>query len=250
MRRILSILILVISLAMPQNLPARNHVLAVGLSKYPRGVNSLRVSANDAKVVKNLFDKNGDAWTAIITDASATCQAVLQAMERQFAQAQPGDVVIFYFSGHGTKQGLACYDGVLAFDKVLAVMKKSPARTKVVIVDACFSGKMRDRSTWQKAVADENVIFFLSSRSGEVSRETRYANSLFTIYLERGLRGGADVNRDRTITAREIFNFVHQGVVSASKQKQHPVMWGKFDGNTSIINWNEVNTKDYDTTED
>ena len=80
-------------------------------------------------------------------------------------------------------------------------------------------------------------MLFLSSRTNEVSRESRYKNSLFTIFLERGLRGGADTNRDRYITARELYDFVHKGVIEASGNKQHPVMWGKFDNNMTVINW-------------
>ena len=80
-------------------------------------------------------------------------------------------------------------------------------------------------------------MFFLSSRTNETSQETQYQNSLFTIFLERGLRGGADNNKDRIITAREIYDFVHQGVVKASDNKQHPVMWGKFDNNMTVIKW-------------
>ena len=38
-------------------------------------------------------------------------------------------------------------------------------------------------------------------------------------------------------TAKEIYNFVHQGVVEASGNRQHPVMWGKFDGNMPVIKW-------------
>ena len=80
-------------------------------------------------------------------------------------------------------------------------------------------------------------MFFLSSRTNEESKESPYKNSLFTIYLERGLRGGADFNRDRQITARELYDFVHKGVVDTSNGKQHPVMWGKFDDNMTIIKW-------------
>ena len=80
-------------------------------------------------------------------------------------------------------------------------------------------------------------MLFLSSRTNETSQETQYKNSLFTIFLERGLRGGADKNKDRRINAREIFEFVHTGVSKASGGKQHPVMWGKFDNNMTIIKW-------------
>jgi hypothetical protein len=84
---------------------------------------------------------------------------------------------------------------------------------------------------------NQNVMLFLSSRTNEKSRETQFKNSLFTIFLERGLRGGADANRNRQITARELYDFVHGGVTEASGNKQHPVMWGKFDNNMTIIKW-------------
>jgi len=83
-------------------------------------------------------------------------------------------------------------------------------------------------------------MFFLSSRTNEKSIERRgWRNSLFTAYLERGLRGGADTDCNRTITARELFDFVSQGVAKESRQKQHPVMWGKFDDDMPIMVWKE-----------
>lgn len=37
--------------------------------------------------------------------------------------------------------------------------------------------------------------------------------------------------------AKEIYNFVHQGVVEASGNRQHPVMWGKFNETMLVIKW-------------
>lgn len=37
--------------------------------------------------------------------------------------------------------------------------------------------------------------------------------------------------------AKEIYNFVHEGVVEVSGNRQHPVMWGKFDGNMVVMKW-------------
>jgi uncharacterized caspase-like protein len=64
-----------------------------------------------------------------------------------------------------------------------------------------------------------------------------WKNSVFTTYLVRGLRGGADANNNRIITARELFNFVSNGVIKVTRKGQHPVMWGKFDSNMSILKW-------------
>ena len=63
-------------------------------------------------------------------------------------------------------------------------------------------------------------------------------NGVFTTFLLRGLRGGADVDLNRKITAKELFHFVNKGVRERSKEKQHPVMWGKFDDNYVLMDWN------------
>ena len=134
-----------------------------------------------------------------------------------------------------------CYDGFLYYSSVLSIMRQSKAQQKMIFVDACFAGKMRNTNKRNTNYSKENVMFFLSSRSTEKSletpRQTGFKNSLFTVFLERGLRGGADTNKDRVITAKEIYNFVHQGVVEASGNRQHPVMWGKFDGNMVVMKW-------------
>ena len=62
-------------------------------------------------------------------------------------------------------------------------------------------------------------------------------NGFFTTYLQKGLRGGADADKDRVITAKEIFDYVHTNVVELSKGKQHPVMWGKFSDDMPVMNW-------------
>ena len=48
---------------------------------------------------------------------------------------------------------------------------------------------------------------------------------------------GADTDRNRILTANELYTYVHEGVVKASGNHQHPVMWGKFDGFMPVIKW-------------
>ena len=158
-------------------------------------------------------------------------------MHTVFEDAERDDAVILYFSGHGAPGALACHDGLLTYQHIFKMMKGCKASRKMIIVDACFSGKMRTTKQESSNYNNQSVMLFLSSRTTETSLETDYKNSLFTIFLERGLRGGADMNKDRHITAREIYDFVHKGVIDASGGKQHPVMWGKFDNNMTIIKW-------------
>ncbi len=218
---------------------AHNYVVCVGVADYPGRINDLRVSANDALTMHKIYSTNGHSDVRCLTNADATVASVKRAMEQTFARASASDAVTFFFSGHGLQGAFVCADGYLYYKDVVEVMMRSPAKTKMVIADACFAGKMRTsgKHSSNDGFTDKNVMFFLSSRTNETSKETKYANSLFTLYLERGLRGGADTNRDKTITAGELYQFVHSGVTKDSRNRQHPVMWGKFDRNMAVIKW-------------
>jgi uncharacterized caspase-like protein len=230
-------LIIFLFLANITHLQAKVYVLCVGIADYPGTEHDLRISDNDANTIAKVFMATKDASVKVLTNEDATQSALLSTVHTLFEDAQSDDAVILYFSGHGSPGALVCHDGLLTYQHIFKMLKGCKASRKVIIADACYSGKMRTTRQQTDSYNNQNVMLFLSSRTNEVSRESRYKNSLFTIFLERGLRGGADTNRDRYITARELYDFVHKGVIEASGNKQHPVMWGKFDNNMTVINW-------------
>lgn len=232
--------ILLLFLALTCTSEARNYIVCVGIADYPGTKSDLKVSSQDAITIKTLYDKNGNTDSELLTNNNATKANVVSAIERMFAKAVVEDVIILFFSGHGVPGGFVCYDGLLKYETVTSVMKKSSARSKIVFADACYAGKARKSNRHSQQHSETSVMFFLSSRTDEQSQERRnWRNSLFTAYLERGLRGGADYNRDRTVTAHELFDFVSKGVAEASQQNQHPVMWGKFEDDMPLMVWNK-----------
>lgn len=232
-RIILSALTLLCSIL----LQAKVYLVCVGIADYPGTKKDLRISDNDAKTIAKVFQATKDASVNVLTNEEATQSALLSTMHTAFEDAESDDVVILYFSGHGTPGALVCHDGLLTYQHIFKMLKGCKATRKIIIADACYAGKMRTTKQQSSSYNSQNVMLFLSSRTNETSLETPYKNSLFTIFLERGLRGGADSNKDRSITARELYDFVHKGVIEASKNKQHPVMWGKFDNNMTVIKW-------------
>lgn len=235
------LLLLKILLLFAVGTQAKTYIVSVGIADYPGRSNDLRVSANDAVTIANIFIKNHDAEGCCLTNKDATIDNIVIGIQQVFDKAKADDVVLFFFSGHGIPGGFVCYDGYLYYKKVFQIMSQTKAKNKVVIADACFSGKMRNTRRRNDGYSKFNAMLFLSSRSNEMSmempRQTGFDNSLFTAYLERGLRGGADIDRNRIITAKELYMYVHNGVISLSQGKQHPVMWGKFDENMPIIKW-------------
>ena len=230
---ILTVLLLICCL----QLQAKVYLVSVGIADYPGKENDLRISDNDAKTIAKVFQATKDASVNVLVNEAATQSALLSTMHTTFEDADYNDAVILYFSGHGTPGALVCHDGLLTYQHIFKMLKGCKATRKIIIADACYAGKMRTTRQQNDSYNNQNVMLFLSSRTNETSQETQYKNSLFTIFMERGLRGGADKDKNRQITARELFDFVHKGVIEASGNKQHPVMWGNFDNDMTVIKW-------------
>lgn len=224
---------------------ARTYLVSVGIadySGYPSKINNLRLTTKDARTIVGLYSKNTSVDYAILLNEKATKDRIVRAIKKVFNKASENDIVVFFFSGHGYPGGFCAYDGNIGYDEIREAMSQSRSKNKMMFVDACRSGGMRvDKTAAQGAITaakNANVMLFLSSRNNENSIERRdMQNGFFTTYLQKGLRGNADANRNRVITAKELFDFVHQGVSQISSGKQHPVMWGKFDDNMSVMKW-------------
>lgn len=217
---------------------SKTYMVSVGVADYPGTKNDLKLSDHDALTMRNLYEKNCQADVAILINDKAKLSDVTRQMKSQFEKASKDDVIILYFSGHGIPGGFMCYNQILYYSTIYKIMSSSPARRKIVLADACFSGKARKAGKRGNVKKDVDVMFFLSSRTNEKSLEYRnWKNGVFTAYLDRGLRGGADTDGNRIITARELFKFVSEGVISTTKDLQHPVMWGRFDNELPVMIW-------------
>ncbi len=240
-RKTLRIALVVLFLSVGIAAQARVYLVSVGISDYPGTDNDLNLPVKDAKSVTWLYTKNTDVQYIQLLNAQATVRNIVSAMQKTFSQANGNDMVLFFFSGHGSPGVFWAYDGPLDYSKVRSAMSRTPAKTKMIFADACFSGKLRTgkRSNHTASEAQKaNVMTFLSSRDNETSIERGYMqNGLFTTCLLKGLRGAADVNRDRVITARELYDYVHAETIRLSRGQQHPVMWGNFPSNMMVMRW-------------
>ena len=222
---------------------AKVYLVSVGIADYPGTSSDLSLPVKDAKTITWLYSKNSNVEYKQLLDSRATKSNIIDAMTTLFAKAGRDDIVVLFFSGHGYPGGFSAYDGYLDYASIRKAMAKSRSRNKMIFADACFAGKLREgrpqhSQSSVNSAKKAQVMLFLSSRSDEVSREIpSMQNGFFTTYLQKGLRGNADANRDRTITAKELFDFVSEGVIKISNGKQHPVMWGKFPDNMPVMVW-------------
>ena len=223
---------------MAQTVDARIYAVCVGLSDYPGTRNDLTVSANDARSMSKLLkDNSAGHEVKLLTNQNATLSNVRNMIYNTFLAAGPNDDIVFYFSGHGIRGSFVCYNGMLTYSSILATMGRSRARSKVIYADACYAGDIRQNRGRANSRTPKNVMFFLSSRSNERSQEWYgHPNSKFTAFLLEGLRGAADTDRNRVVTAIELYTYV-KSRLSANSRIQHCVMWGNFERNMPLMRW-------------
>lgn len=225
------------------------YVVSVGISDY-KYINDLMKTETDAKNFAELYlTKTQNVKTLL--GQQATHDNVLNTLRSYFAQAKENDVVVFYFSGHGANGGLCAYDTktaktTITYAEVQQAIRNCKAREKLLFIDACFSGGLRQvpkdvsQNPHPQLKKTKGIMLFLSSRTEETSQENIWApNGFYTQYLIRGLKGEADTNGDRIVTAKEIFTYVSNKVAERTSKHQNPVMWGNFNDDMQIMNWNE-----------
>lgn len=234
------ILLSIVSFVSAQPRERKMYVMCVGVGDYadPR-IHDLTKPTCDADTVASMFAK-GDNEVMVLKDSMATGDNVRRQMEAFFSQATQNDVIMFFFSGHGIKSGFCAHDyfqsytGALWYDDIKKIFNGIKAHGKIIMADACFSGKLRSKKDTVTAqslrlAGKQQVMLFLSSRGEEVSYESpSMTNGYFTTYLVEGLRGAADVNNNGKVTAIELSNYVASKLKVALGNQQHSVMWGNF----------------------
>ncbi len=223
----------------------KTFLVSVGIadySKFPSPASNLALTAKDAKLLVDLYSKNTTASYSILIDDKATRERIISAIKRVFGKAEESDIVVFFFSGHGYPGGICAADGIISYYALRKAISRSKSRNKMMFVDACHSGGLRVNGGSEQRMdttdSETNVMLFLASRNTEYSIESlSMKNGFFTTFLDKGLRGYADKNKDRKITARELFDYVSKEVRKISDDRQHPVMWGNFDDDMTVMEW-------------
>lgn len=127
--------------------------VCVGINNYPGSSNDLLGCVNDALDWSELLQGYGFEVNVML-DSQASRQNVRNALQGLVISAEPGDVAVFTYSGHGTQvldfsadegdiydEALYVYDGNVLDDELRSLIKMiNPQATLVVISDSCFSG--------------------------------------------------------------------------------------------------------------
>lgn len=225
----------------------KTYVVSVGLGeyKYPKVAPPLPCSVGDARSVSRFFHSYNGSSVFMLLNENATREHILKVLKREFARSTANDEIIFVFSGHGIQGGLTCYEtkdmnSIITYDEIQNIMESAKARRKIILAMACYSGGLTLKNTnnnqKKRSTQNTSVMLYTSSRPNEVSWErSGMRNSFFMNRILEGFRGAADANKDRKVTARELFNYVNPHVISDTNGQQHPQLWGRFDDSMVVV---------------
>ena len=257
--------------------------MVVGVSDYFRpDIPKLTKPVNDADTVAHLFSMY-NAEVMVLKNKEATGDSIVSKMQKFFSRSTQYDNVLFFFSGHGYRNGFCPYDygctghSYVSYEDIKQIFRHIRANGRVIWADACFSGGLRpsrkpvEQDTVQvqqvaspsAAKHKQQVMLFLSSRGYEPSYESpSMTNGYFTTYLKEALQGAADVNRNGKVTAAELHEYVSRKLKASLGERQHSNMWGNFSkgwilarvpvketqhNKTEQYNTQQYNTQQYNT---
>jgi uncharacterized caspase-like protein len=225
----------------------------IGINQYQdTKLSSLKYAVNDVKTVYSTltdpqvgsFDKE---HVLLLTEDSGqtptsgepmlkepTFPNIWDSLRSVVKVAQPGDKVFIYFSGHGIEENnqtwLLASDSrlnmldrtAIQLDEVNRILSECQADSKILILDACHSGAVKDKGGSGTMTSDFKDTAFTevtgrATLSSSDLNESSYdydekRHSAFTYFLLEGLKGKADGNADNIVSLTEISDYVKSEV--------------------------------------
>jgi hypothetical protein len=229
---------------------ANKYAIVIGINDYPGSSSDLQYTVADAdemsKVLTSIYGFPASNVHELTNDA-ATYDAIKTAIADVRSSANPGDEVVFFFSGHGAKgkaddgdknnvdQAIVVQqDGQFAFiwDGELVQWFSGFLTNRIIFVfDSCLAGGMAVLK------APGRVVCMASTINGMSLEGTAWGggHGQFTYYfaeagMESGLAGKYDYNGDRTlyqpqdVSVEEAFDYAN-----ANCKSQTPTIADGFD---------------------
>jgi len=229
----------------------------IGIDRYQsQHINWLNCAKRDATALHALFTDTLGGEAVLLTDQNAT-RAEIEKQFIELAKCSPDDVVVVFFSGHGSDT-----HEIVTFDADKSDLENSsiplstltdwfsriPAKQLVCILDCCFSGGMgakvlhvetisKDLRTTDdliKELSGESRLIFTASLGTEEAWENqRLGHGYLTYYLIQALLGTEEVCEAGKIDIYKLLSWVTKHVKDTAAKSGHvqtPTVAGRIIG--------------------
>jgi hypothetical protein len=236
----------------------RRYALLVGANEGAPEEVPLRYAVRDAErladALRSVGGVNPENLVVLDQPDARSVERVLDDLHAriELANEKHGDddaLLLFFYSGHADPTALHLGRSLLDFDKLKSWMEASPARTQVLVVDACRSGGVTRvkgakpaapfKIEASESTGGEGLAIITSSAAGEDALESeRLKGSFFTHHFVAGLLGPADSSRDGRVTLTEAYRYAYVETLRTTTRAatvQHPTYSFKLKGHTDLV---------------
>lgn len=260
---------LIVQYATDKTVPGSNtaaaqlHIVVIGINTYKNAKYNLNYAKPDAAAFREAIETGSTGIfsrvnTHYITDTDASKAGISNALDKVKLSAQPQDLFIFYYAGHGVvndkkefylvpsdvtqlygnDEGLA--QNGLSAAQLQKFSKEIRAQKQLYILDACQSAGALDNIVAARGAAEEKAIAQLARSTGThwltASGSTQFASEFaqlghgsFTYCLLEAFKGKAD-NGDKKVTVKELDAYLQVRVPEITQQykgsAQYPASFG------------------------
>ncbi len=241
--------------------PERRWAVLVGISEYahlPKSAWLLNCHSDAQALALFLQSPRGggipDSNIKLLLNNEATARNIRLALDFLISNAGPGDVVYFFYAGHGKVRRfgsgeagyLLPYDGepehlnatAIPMDEVhrYVDVHLRQASQVVMVTDACHAGalvpvkptegrRLHSISEHLQAIGErDGVLNLMACRRDEVAVEDSRlgGHGVLTYALLRALNGEARTSRAGVVTIQDVLEYVGRAVPRLTRQQQHP----------------------------
>jgi hypothetical protein len=209
-------------------LALRKRALVVGVAEYqdlrlPR----LRFPTSDANAVAEMFKRFA---AEVGVEINPTREQVLFELSHFLRERGRGEVVYFYFSGHsaaytdrgtyllfsGSRANQAAENG-LSLDELIMMIQSSEVAQALLFFDIASPPIV-------PTVSDSRIAIMFSTAPGRaVWEDTALKNSMFTIYLLKGIQGAA-ASVDGIVSFDGLFKYISDAMYADTRGSAKPFM--------------------------
>lgn len=237
--------------------------LFIGIDRFRSPeINELTCARRDAEALFSLFaDTLGADNIVLLTDEDATNAAIRDDLESRLQLAEPDDLVVVTFSGHGSDDHYLVThdadlenfdDSCISLDELVRMFSAIRSKRVLLVLDCCFSGGAGARVFQHKpatrslrsveasllAIADEGkVILTACNPTEEAIEDPARGHGLLTWHLLEGLQGPSEVATGTTVPLYPLLKYVTDRVradASSFGHEQRPTVRGTVDGELSL----------------
>jgi len=231
------------------------YLFSIGINQYKNPKYSLNYAKGDAQAfVSKLEAHSGKMFRNIhhfeVYDTEGTKENILRKFHQIQQQAQPEDVFVFYYAGHGSLDELSedktyylvptdvtqlygnaemLSDKAISSLELRVELSNIKSQKQLILLDACHSGSAVSTLSTRGGANEEKAIFQLARSAGVVLIAATGTNQLatefdqlkhgvFTYSLLEALGGRADGgSMDRKITVNELRAYMEDRVPELSE---------------------------------